>query len=355
MLMKMPNTIPAYYTTKGASFIGDSRDLLEDLPDGSVNLVITSPPFALLRQKAYGNLDQHEYIDWFLKFGRIVHRKLRHDGSFVVDFGGSYMKGVPVRSLYNFRVLIRMIDELGFFLAEDFYWFNPSKLPSPIEWVNKRKMRVKDAVNTVWWFSKTEWPKSDITNVLSPYSDRMKKLIDDPDKFYTPKVRPSGHDIGKGFAKDNGGSIPPNLLQIPHSESNGRYLSMCKDLGIKAHPARFPKKLPEFFIRMLTSKDDLVVDIFGGSNMTGKVAEAEGRRWMTFEILPEYIASSSFRFMDKDTPLQFARSIYRKIIKDGNVNIEEYLRRHDSIKATAACCGGTDQKKLKQAPQNTAI
>jgi len=167
MLMKT-RAGPAYYTPKGATFIGDSQELLEQLADGSVNLVITSPPFALQRQKEYGNLDQHEYIDWFLKFARIVQRKLRDDGSFVVDFGGAYMKGVPARSLYNFRVPIRMVDELGFFLAEDFYWFNPSKLPSPIEWVNKRKLRVKDSVNTVWWFSKTEWPKADITEVLSP-------------------------------------------------------------------------------------------------------------------------------------------------------------------------------------------
>ncbi len=326
-MLMTTKTAPAYYTSKGATFIGDSRELLEELPDGSVNLVITSPPFALQRQKEYGNLDQHEYIDWFLEFGRITHRKLRDDGSFVVDFGGAYIKGLPTRSLYNFRVLIRMVDELGFFLAEDFYWFNPSKLPSPIEWVNKRKLRVKDSINTVWWFGKTEWPKSDITKVLAPYSDRMKKLIEDPDKFYTPKVRPSGHDIGKGFSKDNGGAIPPNLLQISNSESNGQYLSGCKAVGIKSHPARFPAKLPEFFIRMLTEPDDLVVDIFCGSNTTGQVAEQEGRRWMAFEALPEYVAASSFRLLNKDTPLDVMKSIYARILAGESVNIEDYLRQ----------------------------
>nr|VFK29775.1 MAG: site-specific DNA-methyltransferase (cytosine-N4-specific) [Candidatus Kentron sp. MB]VFK33878.1 MAG: site-specific DNA-methyltransferase (cytosine-N4-specific) [Candidatus Kentron sp. MB]VFK76479.1 MAG: site-specific DNA-methyltransferase (cytosine-N4-specific) [Candidatus Kentron sp. MB] len=320
-------TAPAYYTSKGAAYIGDSRKLLDELPDKSVNLVITSPPFALQRQKDYGNLDQHAYIDWFLEFGRIVHRKLRDDGSFVVDFGGAYMKGIPARSLYNFRVLIRMVDELGFFLAEDFYWFNPSKLPSPIEWVNKRKLRVKDSINTVWWFSRTEWPKSDITRVLAPYSERMKKLIEDPDKFYTPKVRPSGHDIGKSFAKDNGGAVPPNLLQIPNSESNGQYLSGCKAVGIKSHPARFPAKLPEFFIRMLTEPDDLVVDIFGGSNTTGQVAEQEDRRWIVFESLPEYVAASSFRLLEKDTPLEVMKFVYHKIFSGDSVNIEDYIKQ----------------------------
>lgn len=318
---------PAYYTSKGVAFIGDSRALLEKLTDESVNLVITSPPFALQRQKEYRNLDQHDYIDWFLEFARVVYRKLRDDGSFVVDLGGAYMKGVPARSLYNFRVLIRMVDELGFFLAEDFYWFNPSKLPSPIEWVNKRKLRVKDSINTVWWFGKTEWPKSDITKVLAPYSVRMKKLIEDPDKFYRPKVRPSGHDIGKGFAKDNGGSIPPNLLQISNSESNGQYLTGCKTVGIKSHPARFPAKLPEFFIRMLTEPGDLVVDIFGGSNTTGHVAEAEGRRWMAFEALPEYVAASSFRFLDKGVSSEQMQLLYDKIVSGESVSIEEFRKQ----------------------------
>ena len=303
-------------------YIGDSLDLLAKLPDESINLVITSPPFALQRKKEYGNKDQNEYVDWFLEFGKLVHKKLKSDGSFVVDFGGAYRKGVPARSLYNFRVLIRMVDEVGFFLAEDFYWFNPSKLPSPIEWVNKRKLRVKDSVNTVWWFSKTEWPKSDVTKVLAPYSERMKKLIKDPDKFYKPKVRPSGHDIGKSFGKDNGGAIPPNLLHISNSESNGQYQSGCKLVGIKAHPARFPTKLPEFFIRMLTEPDDLVVDIFGGSNTTGHVAEIEGRRWLSFEMLPDYVAASSFRFLDKGTDPEKVIELFESIKENESVDID---------------------------------
>jgi DNA modification methylase len=168
-----------------------------------------------------------------------------------VDLGGAYEKGVPVRSLYNYRVPINFCDDIGFLLAEDFYWYNPSKLPSPIEWVNKRKMRAKDSVNTIWWFSKTEFPKADVTKVLTAYSDHMKKLLQDPDKFYKPKVRPSGHDIGKAFAKDNGGAIPSNLLQISNTESNGQYMNGCKIVSVKQHPARFPAKLPEFFIRFL--------------------------------------------------------------------------------------------------------
>ncbi len=322
--MKLADSKPAYTTENGSAYVGDSRELLARLPDASVNLVMTSPPFALQRKKAYGNRDQHEYVEWFLEFAQLVREKLTDDGSFVVDFGGSYEKGVPVRSLYNFRVMMRMVDELGFYLAEDFYWFNPSKLPSPIEWVNKRKIRVKDSVNTVWWFSKTEWPKSDVTKVLVPYSDRMKKLIEDPDKFYKPKMRPSGHDIGKGFGKDNGGAIPPNLIQVPNSESNGQYLEGCKAVGEKAHPARFPARLPEFFIKMLTEPGDVVVDIFSGSNTTGQVAETEGRSWLAFEELPTYVANSSFRFLEKGVSPEVMRQIHDKIVEGETVDLMAY-------------------------------
>lgn len=326
----------AYTTANGVAYCGDSLELLAALPAGSVNLVITSPPFALQRQKAYGNKDQAEYISWLAQFGEQVHRVLKEDGSFVLDLGGAYEKGVPTRSLYNFRVLIRFCDELGFYLAEDFYWFNPSKLPSPIEWVNKRKMRVKDAVNTVWWFSKSEWPQADITKVLAPYSDRMKKLLEDPAAFYSPKVRPSGHDIGTGFGKDNGGAIPPNLLQISNSESNGQYLAGCKALGATQHPARFPAKLPEFFIRMLTQPGDVVLDIFAGSNTTGQVAEAEGRQWLSFELSREYVAASAFRFLTKDNTTDEMREVHRRIEAGEMVDLESYVVQKTLLAAASA-------------------
>ena len=286
-----------YYKTKfGSAFLGDSLNLLDHLPDNEIDLVMTSPPFALLRQKSYGNREQSEYVEWLSEFGRKVHRVLKPTGSFVLDLGGAYEKGLPVRSLYNYRVLIKFCDDLGFQLAEEFFWHNPSKLPSPIEWVNKRKIRAKDSVNTVWWFSKTPWPKANISNVLVPYSDRMKKLLKDPESFYDPKKRPSGHDISSSFSKDNGGAIPPNLLSFPNSESSSAYITNCKELGIKPHPARFPSKLPEFFIKFLTDKNDLVLDIFAGSNTTGEVAEKLGRRWLSFEIGQEYVQNSMLRF-----------------------------------------------------------
>jgi DNA modification methylase len=288
-----------YRTALGQAMVGDSLDVLRDLPAESVDLVVTSPPFALLRQKTYGNAAQAEYVDWLCRFAPLVHRALKATGSYVLDLGGAYERARPVRSLYAFRVLLRHVDEFGFRLAEEFFWHNPSKLPSPIEWVNKRKIRAKDTVNTIWWLSKTDWPKANVSNVLAPYSERMRTLLRDPERFYRPKERPSGHQIGKGFGKDNGGAIPPNLLQFPNTESNGTYLQLCKVLGLDPHPARFPSALPEFFVKFLTDEGDFVVDIFAGSGTTAEVAEWLGRRWLTIDLERNYVRGSAFRFLSE--------------------------------------------------------
>jgi site-specific DNA-methyltransferase (cytosine-N4-specific) len=302
-----------YATELGTAYLGDSIELLPYVASESVDLVLTSPPFALQRKKAYGNEDQAAYVDWLLGFCRDVRRLLKSTGSFVLDLGGAYEKGRPIRSLYNYRVLIRLCDELGFHLAEEFFWYNPAKLPSPIEWVNKRKIRTKDAVNTVWWLSKEDYPKADVRRVLVPYSQRMRKLLEDPERFYTPKKRPSGHDIGARFNGDNGGAIPSNLLEIPNTESNSPYLRLCKLAGIAGHPARFPERLPAFFINFLTDPGDLVLDFFAGSNTTGAAAETAGRRWMAFEASADYLATSAFRFAGEAVTDQEAVAIYKTL------------------------------------------
>lgn len=301
--------VELYRTQLGRAIVTPAEAYLPHIEEASVDLVITSPPFALLREKAYGNREQGEYVDWLVSFGPLVRRILKDSGSFVIDLGGAYQRGVPVRSIYNYRVLIRLCDDCGFHLAEEFFWHNPSKLPSPIEWVNKRKIRAKDSVNTVWWLSKTESPKANVSNVLAPYSDRMRKLIEDPDKFYTPKDRPSGHDISKGFGKDNGGAIPSNLLQYPNTESNSLYMRVCKALNFAPHPARFPRALPEFFIKFLTDPDDLVLDIFAGSNTAGEAAETLGRRWLALERDRNYCLTSAFRFMSGWSEEKIARFV----------------------------------------------
>ncbi len=234
---------PYFETKYGKTYLCNSLELLKQMENNSLDLVVTSPPFAIIKKKKYGNEDQDHYLDWFRPFATELYRVLKPSGSLVIDIGGSWNKGTPTRSLYHFKFMLMLCEEYNFYLAQEFYWWNPSKLPTPAEWVNIRKVRVKDAVNTVWWFSKTEYPKADNRRVKLPYSDSMQQLLQNG---YTPKERPSGHNISDKFGTDNGGSIPPNLIAIANTESNSKYCKYCKDNNLPIHPARFPYELPEF-------------------------------------------------------------------------------------------------------------
>ncbi len=196
----LPGIDPAYTTRRGAVYLGDALDLLRAIPDGSVNLVVTSPPYALEFKKEYGNEPQGKYVEWFLPFAKEVRRVLRSDGSFVVNVGGAWQKGQPTRSLYHFRLLLELVETVGFFLAQEIYWHNPAKMPTPAEWVNVQRIRVKDSVEPCWWLSKTERPKASNLNVLVPYSDDMLRLID---RGFRAKKRPSGHLAKATWQKDS--------------------------------------------------------------------------------------------------------------------------------------------------------
>jgi len=315
------STKEAYRTAYGLALLGDSKDLLEKVPASSVDLVFTSPPYALHFKKEYGNAHKRDYVRWFLPFAAQILRILKDDGSFVLNIGGSYNEGTPTRSLYHFKLLIALVEEVGFHLAQECFWYNPAKMPMPAEWVTVRRIRVKDSVEYVWWFSKTPWPKASNARVLKEYSPDMLRLSR---RGVRPTVRPSGHVIRDSFDKvDAGGAIPPNVvetgfpeeLELPIPESmlkfgnnaaNDDYATRTKELGLKMHPARFPAALPEFFIRLLTEEGDLVVDPFAGSNTTGVVAEGLRRRWIAMERVPEYLEASKVRFERSPEPADAA-------------------------------------------------
>jgi len=289
--VSLPGIVPSYLTPRGRAYHGDALDVLRRLPSDSIALVLTSPPFALRRKKAYGNVAATEYVEWFWPFAEEIHRILKPDGSFVMELGGAWNPGSGTRSLYQYELLMRLVGL--FHLAQDFYWYNPSRLPTPAEWVTIRRTRVKDAVNIIWWLSKTENPQADNRRVLKPYSKSMQRLLKDG---YKAARRPSQHDIGPHFQRDNGGAIPPNLLTIPNTCSNDDYLHSCRKAGLPIHPARFPAGVPEFFIRFLTESRQTVLDPFAGSNVTGQVAELLERSWISIEINGDYVEGSRLRF-----------------------------------------------------------
>jgi site-specific DNA-methyltransferase (cytosine-N4-specific) len=292
---------------------------------------MTSPPYALHFKKEYGNKSKDEYVDWFLEFGREIHRVLKDTGSFVLNIGGSYNKGTPTRSLYHFKLLIALVETAGFHLAQECFWFNPAKMPVPAEWVTVRRIRIRDSVEYVWWLSKTPWPKANNLSVLKEYSADMLRLNA---RGIRATTRPSGHAINSSFDKiAAGGSIPPNViedelvqdaldeymrldsnfLKFGNNAANDSYTRKCKENNLKIHPARFPAALPEFFVRLLSEEGDLVVDPFAGSNTTGKVCETLNRKWIAIDLEPTYLEASKFRFeedgpIEKDSPTSKTRN-----------------------------------------------
>lgn len=309
----------AYETALGAAEFGDAAIMLGALRKNSVRLVLTSPPFALTRKKRYGNKASQEYTAWFKPYARLIHRALRPDGSFVLDLGGSWEPGRPIKNVYQYELLLELLrdKDAPFVLAQEFYWLNTARLPGPIEWVNIQRIRVTDAVNVVWWLSKTDSPYADNRAVLRPYSPSMLRLLENG---YNAGKRPSEWDIGDtSFSADNGGSIPnnylgsdgeaelgyptnlgevrpTNLLAGANTRSRDAYLDACRDLGLRPNPSRFPADFSDFFVKFLSKKGDLVVDPFAGSNTTAYSAERLGRRWRSADTDPEFVAGSAARF-----------------------------------------------------------
>lgn len=294
---------PFYETDFGVAYLADSLELLQAIPDKYINLVVTSPPYALQFKKEYGNVSKKEYVEWFLDFAKEIHRVLKDDGSFVLNIGGSYNKGFPTRSLYHYKLVIALVEQLNFHLAQEFFWYNPAKMPMPAEWVTVRRIRVKDSVEYIWWFSKTPFPKADNKKVLKPYSKDMLRLNK---KGVKKTIRPSGHNIKESFSNvDSGGSIPSNVfednlaedfMKFGNNAANDSYAKGCKSAGIKMHPAKYPENLPEFFINLLTDPGDIVLDPFAGSNTTGAISERLQRRWIAIDNVESYLEGSKFRF-----------------------------------------------------------
>lgn len=285
---------PYYKTKSGRVYWSDALQVLGRIPQNSIDLVITSPPFALRRQKSYGNVSPEEYAYWFWPFAKAIFAVLKPRGSFVLEIGGSWNEGQPTRTLYHFDLLLRLCVPRGpFYLAQEFYWYNPAKLPAPAQWVTIDRVRIKDAVNPIWWLAKSQRPKASNRNVLLPYTQSMENLLR---RGYNAGPRPSGHMISRKWGRRQKGAIPPNLIVAANTRSTDEYLKGCREHHLEVHPARFVEAVPEFFIKFLTRPGDTVLDPFSGSNVVGKIAERLGRRWISIEINEEYVVGSAFRF-----------------------------------------------------------
>jgi hypothetical protein len=308
---------PFFKTKRGKLYISKVETFLASKAGkalrGKVQLLLTSPPFPLNHKKAYGNLNGQEYVRWLSDFAPLFAGLLKPDGSIVIEIGNAWEPKRPVQSLMSLKALLTFAEhpDANLRLCQEFVCYNRARLPSPAEWVTIRRIRVKDSYTHVWWLATDDKPKSNNRNVPKEYSASMKRLL--KRQKYNAGSRPSGYVIGEtSFFTDNGGAIPSNLIEFSNTQSSDSYLRACKAGQVKPHPARMPKAIPEFFIKLLTDEGDLVFDPFGGSNVTGAVAESLGRRWVTIEAQEEYARQSTWRF---DLPKKNRASSSRKLQK----------------------------------------
>ena len=322
-------------TTLGKYLIGDFKKVYNKKTiqsiKGKVQLIFTSPPFPLNQKKKYGNLNGEEYKEWFTSLAEMFSELLTDNGSIVIELGNAWEPGRPVQSLLPVESILGFLNnpKAELRLCQNFVCYNPARLPSPAQWVTVNRIRVNDSYTNIWWMAKTDYPKSDNTKILRPYSKSMKKLL--KDKKYNAGLRPSEHNISEtSFFNNNGGSIMPNVIEVgsfdevkerrlPHNilriantRSGDFFTRECKKRGIQLHPARMPIELASFFIEFLTEPGDLVLDPFAGSNTTGYCAERLGRKWVSVEKNKEYGVQSRVRFEDPELHMDKQRDGGRK-------------------------------------------
>jgi DNA modification methylase len=240
---------------------------------GSVNLIVTSPPFPLVHKKRYGNETGDAYLAWLEKLASPLTDLLTEDGSIVIEIGNAWEEGAPIMSTLPLEALLAFKKAAKLHLWQHVICHNPARLPGPAAWVTIERSRLKDSFTHVWWMSRGKHPKADNRRVLNPYSPSMKKLL--KSQHYNAGTRPSGHIISeKGFLKDHGGAIganvvdltgerfPEALLKYTGTKWDAKYREYCKERGLPAHPARMQSSLSAFFVEFLTEPGDLVLDPF---------------------------------------------------------------------------------------------
>ena len=267
--------------------VGDCKEVMERLPTESIDLVLTSPPYADKRDYGTKNasIAPDEYVDWFIPKAQEIYRVLKPTGSFVLNISDKVVGGY--QHLYVFELLLKLCKEVGFHLVRDYIWYNPATPPNVYS--RGGYGRTKKSHEYCFWFSKSEEWTFELDPIRKPYSKDMQKYLDGKGKgTRSDNIRPSTHNFDcEKVWSDNGGSDPGSVIEIANTNSNDMFMKLCKEKGI-AHPARFPEKLAEFFILSGSKEGDIILDPFSGSGTTATVAQKNNRKWIGIDANADY-------------------------------------------------------------------
>lgn len=311
------NHMVAMSTSLGVAIWAKSNTIFNsDIFEDEIHAIITSPPYPLKIQRAYGeHMSTEKYIEFILESFEPLVAKLAKGGNIAINLSQDIFEDKsPARSDYLERLVIRMKDELGLHLMDRIPWTCTNKPPGPYQWASKTRYQLHNGYEPIYWF--TNDPFACISNnqrVLEPHSEQHLKFVRsggtkkrsvNGDGAYVKKVG--------SYSKETAGKIPQNVFNFPNNCNDGRIVSAyAKTLGLPAHSAKMPLPLAEKLVNFLSREGDIVVDPFAGSFTTAKAAEINGRRWICTEIMWEYIRTSFARFDDKVINPKFLSAPWR--------------------------------------------
>lgn len=251
-------------------YLGDCKEVIKKLPDNSVDLIFTSPPYADQRKSTYGGVHPDKYVEWFLPLSKELFRVLKPTGTFVLNIKEKVTEGE--RSTYVMELILAMRQQ-GWLWTEEFIWHKKNSYPG--KWPN----RFRDAWERLLQFNKDKKFDMYQDEVMVPMGDwaksRLRKLSDTDKKRDNSKVGSGfGKNISNWINRDK--AYPSNVLHLATECSN------------KKHSAAFPEELPEWFIKLFTKQGDTVLDPFMGSGTTNIVAQRMKRNSIGIEIVEEY-------------------------------------------------------------------
>lgn len=269
--------------------LGDCHKELKKIPANSIDLIVTSPPYADSRRSTYGGFHPDKYVDWFAPIGAELHRVLKEDGSFILNIKEKVVEGE--RHTYVIELILALRAQ-GWLWTEEFIWHKKNSFPG--KWPN----RFRDSWERILQFNKARSFNMYQDSVRVPVGDwansRLKNLS------ATDKARAESK-VGSGFGKNISNWVGRDMV-YPNN-----VLHMATECGNKRHSATFPETLPEWFINLFTQENDWVLDPFLGSGTTSCVAQKMGRNSIGIEKMPEYYREAQKRLQMTEHPTKYEK------------------------------------------------